>query len=429
MPEIKNEEIKTTDKPKAQFELPNRRGWARYFIVPIILLVALACAGIGYYYFSKPVSVVVPEEKPVEQEEVKVKAGTSFYLTMDSEGDSSVEKAVRLYQYSANSSEDDEQILEIKEKFFDVIGEVGEYKYIVSAVNKIYLLDASKAKVDLLFELAENPLIRDVSVSEDGKWLAYGRNYEGAENGKSGGAIWLYNFETKEQKELVKKTELGLYQGFGVNGWRNSDKELIVSGLGGDAGATWGDIYQVNVATGSIAAVNPVTEKNKMDFLRGNLSPDGDKWVYAHCEQSDVASQEKDNYGACASGTELRVYDFGTKEIKTVYQNLRYDNNENKSALRVFLGYEWQDDNNIIAVAPGAILDISVSSKKVEEVYLFDQFDPMAFKNRWLQIMDVTEDQIVFYRDDSWYVFDRTSQKLIGIDKKKQKETILHWLN
>ncbi len=429
MPEIQNQEIKPIDNSKAQFELPQRRGLAKYFIVPIILIVGLACAGLGYYYFTKPVSVVVPEEKPVEKEEVKVKAGTNFYVTMDSEGDSSVDKAVRLYQYSTNSNEDDKQILETKEKFFDVIGEVGDYEYVVSAVNKLYLLDAAKGKVDLLFELVENPLIRGVSVSEDKKWLAYARNFEGAPSGKSGGSIWLYNFETKEQKEIVKKTELGLYQGFGINGWRNSDKELIVSGLGGDAGATWGDIYQVNVATGELVKVNPVPEKDKMEFLRGNLSPDGDKWVYSHCEQPDAAALEKDGSNACTSGAELRVYDFGTKEIKTVYQNLRYDNNVDKSSLRVFLDYKWQDNNNIVAVVPGAILDISSGSKKVEEVYLFDQFEPMAYRNRWLQLMDVTEDQIVFYRDNVWQVFDRTSQKLITIDKKKQKETILHWLN
>ena len=426
MPEIKIE----TPKPEAQFELPKRRGIAKYLIVPIILLVALACVGAGYYYFTKPISVVVPEEKPVQEEEVKVKAGASFYLTMDSEGDSAVDKAVRLYQYSQDSSEEDKQILEIKEKNFSVIGEMGDFRYIVNSENKISLLDASKGKIDLLFELAENPLIRDVAVSEDKQWLAYARNYEGNEaNGKSGGSIWLYNFETKEQKEIVKKTELGVYQGFSINGWRNSDKELIVSGLGGDAGAVWGDIYQVNIATGELVKVNPVVEKDKMDFLRGDLSPDGNKWVYSHCEQPDVASREKDNYGACTSGAELRVYDFGTKEVKPIYQNLRYDNNEDKSVLRTFGEYKWEDDNNIIAVVPGAILDISSGTKKVEEVYLFDLYDPMAFKNRYMSLMDVSEDQVVFYRDDAWQVFDRASQKLVNIDKKKQKETLLHWLN
>ncbi len=426
MPEINNNEV----KPIAQFVIPERRRSIKYIAIPLVIIVVLACAWIAYAMLSQPTTPVVTPEPTPQKEEPNIKAGTSFYLATDTEGDSSVEKTTRLYQYSADATSEDKQILETKEKFFDVLTPMGDYTYLASsAEGKLFLLDANTQKIELLFELAENPMLRNVAISEDKKWLAYARNYEGSGNGKSGGAIWLYNFETKEQKELVKKTELGLYQGFSVLGWRDNDKELIVSGLGGDGPGVWGDIYQVNVATGAMVKVMPVAEKNQMEFLRGTLSPNGDKWLYTHCEQPDQASRDKDNYDACTSGTELRTYNFKTKETKTVYQNLRYDNNAEKSALRIFLGLQWEDDSNVIAVVPGAILDISIGNSKVEEVYLYDQYNPMNFKNNYIQLQDVSETEIVFNVEDEWRVFDRRSQKIVTINKNKQKETIIHWLN
>lgn len=427
MPEINNNEV----KPTAKFVIPERRRSIKYIAIPLVIIVVLVCAWIAYAMLSQPAAPMATPAPTTQEEEPQIKAGTSFYLATDSEGDSSVEKTTRLYQYSADATSEDQQILETKEQFFDVLTPMGDYTYLASsAEGKLFLLDVNTQKVELLFELAENPMLRNVAISEDKKWLAYARNYEGSGTGKSGGAIWLYNFETKEQKELVKKTELGLYQGFSVLGWRDSDSELIVSGLGGDAGATWGDIYQVNVATGALVKVNPVAEKNKMQFLRGTLSPNGDKWLYTHCEQLEQASSDKeDSYDACTSGAELRTYNFITKETKTVYQNLRYDKNAEKSALRIFLDTKWQDDNNVIAVVPGAILDISIGNSKVEEVYLYDQYNPMNFKNHYIQLQDLSETEIVFNVEDEWRVFDRRSQKIVTINKNKQKETIIHWLN
>ncbi len=429
MPEI-NSQSPVSD-PK--FILPQRRSWVKYIMIPIIVILVLACAAILYIQFSKPTATPAPVPAPVK-EDVKVKSGTSFYLATESDGDSSVERATRLYQYSADSATQDVQILETKEKFFDVLTKYNQpYTYIAkNATNKFFILDANAGKIDLLFELAEDPMVREVAVSEDKTMMAYARNFEGSENGKSGGSIWTYNFETKTQKEIVKKTELGLYQGFSVLGWRDNDKELIVSGLGGDAGATWGDIYQVNIATGAMVKVMPVAEKNQMEFLRGTLSPNGDKWLYTHCEQPDEVAREKEgefNGGACISGTELRTYDFGTKDIKTVYKNLRYENNNDKNILRVVMDYKWESNTNIIASVPGAILAITIGKDVAEEIYLFDRYVPQNFKNNYLQLRNVNKNQLVFNDGENWKIFDRNSDKLVELNRDNKKETIIHWLD
>jgi hypothetical protein len=427
MPEIQNQ----TPKPEPKFILPQRRGYLKYLLTPIILIVLAAVAWILYMQFSKPVTTTtVPTPA---HEDAQVKSGTSFYLAVDSEGDSNTEKTTRLYQYDPNATADDNKIAQTNAKFFDVLTKYNQpYTYIASSADhKFYTLNAATGKIEQLFELDQDPMSREVAVSDDKQWLAYARNYEGSEAGKSGGEIWLYNFETKEQKQLVKKTELGLYEGFSVLGWRNNDKEIIVSGLGGDAGATWGDIYDVSIATGELVKVNPLPEKDATDFLRGSLSPDGDKWLYAHCEKPDTGSTQAggSNYGACVSGTELRTYDFNTKDIKTVYQNLRYDNNADKNSLRVIGDYKWEDNNTIVAAVPGAILEIALTNSKAEEVYTFDQYKPQDFSNHPIQLRNASKDQIVFNRDDNWEVYDRASNKLVVINKSKDKETIIHWLD
>ncbi|HEX3099749.1 MAG TPA: hypothetical protein VHQ41_02130, partial [Patescibacteria group bacterium] len=77
----------------------------------------------------------------------------------------------------------------------------------------------------------------------------------------------------------------------------------------------------------------------------------------------------------------------------------------------------------------GAILEIALTNSKAEEVYTFDQYKPQDFSNHPIQLRNASKDQIVFNRDDNWEVYDRASNKLVVINKSKDKETIIHWLD
>lgn len=429
MPEINTNQVKgpdpkqTTTEPR--FQIPaRRRGYSRFIIIPIVMIIFGA---VGWFVYGKIADQTTSPDPVVEQPKVeeKIPAGTAYYLASDSESGEA-----RLYQFNADTAQPDKKIAEIKEKNVFVLGKyVAPYTYVINIGNDLLILDAKTGKTEKLFTLPDKTYTRAVAVSSDKQWLAYAQNYEGSDNGKSGGEIFVYNIETKEQKQIVKKTELGLYQGYSILGWRDNDKELIVNDLGGDAGAVWGNLSQVNVATGTVTKVAPLPEKEAMDFLRGQLSPDGNKWLFEHCEKPDLTKSEGIGDRACASGAELRTYDFDTKEIKTVYQNLRYDNNVEKNSLRVFIDFIWQDDSNIIASVPGAILDISIGTGKAEEIYKFDGSNPQNYKNHYLQIENVNSNQIVFTDEGNWNILDLKSGKVILVNKIKDKEVISYWLN
>lgn len=436
MPEIK-ETTQTTETPKKLFELPPRNSWLKKLMVLAALIVALSAGWFGRAYIQEaeaPEAQVIPMNDR-ENSNAAPESVLAYYLATDN-GTEEVQGSLktRLYQYSGNSEVADVKIGDVDQKPFRIIGKhIASHKYFgVNNANDVFIFDATSGKSENLFTMESNGLLREVAVSKDGNLLAYARNYEGSGTGKSGGEIWTYNLETKEQKQLVAKTELGLYQGFSILAWRNNDAELIVSGLGGDAGATWGDLYQVNTATGALTKVNAGAEKDRMDFLRGRLSPNGNLWLYTFCAQPDTAVREKEGLpfgNACTSGTELRTYDFATKQTKKVYQNLRYDNNVDKSSLRTFMSYDWQDDATVIAFVPGQAMSIAINSGTVTELFKYDGSNPQNFVNNYKQIESATKDYVVFYSDEGWFIYNYNSRKLTSLNVSARNETVSNWLD
>lgn len=412
------------------FELPtsNHRNYWKFFLV-LVGLIALGTGGyFAYSAYSKPAPAPVVET-PQEPEEKIIPEGTRYYLAYNED-----DTEARIYRYSENSSEPDEKIASIPQKNLSIIGKYTKpYTYVThdAVGNKLQLLDATTGKLEQFFDVPKTSIVGQVAVSEDKKFLAYGRTYEGGE--KDGyGELWLYNIETKEQKQLGEKIPLKLYQVISVIGWRDNDSKLVVSAVGGDAGAVWGDIYEADTQTGKLTTLTKPEDANLMGFLFGRLSPDANQWLYEFCATPDTEVREKNDgfFEACTSGAELRIYDFVSQQTKTIYQNFRYEDNVDKSALRTFMSYVWQDNKTIIAAVPGALLSIPVSTPdKTTEILSYDRFTPQDFKNDFLNIDSATPGSIVFSRSETWHVFDRVSQKLVNINTFDRKERITVWLN
>jgi Galactose oxidase, central domain len=422
MPEIKNQEV-PPQKPESQFVLPTRRGYSRWIIVPIALVIILWAAWFAYGKIAHQTTSPDPEVVEQSKTETKISLNNAYYLTYDVPN----YETASIYQYSGDGKPD---ILtgQIKEKNLELLGKyVKPYTYIVKGEgSKLQILDASSAKLDPLFDIPDNAIIRDTQLSSDNLWLAYGRSYEDGEN-KSYGEIWLYNLETKEQKQIGAKIPLSMYQAISIVGWRNNDTELIVSAIGGDAGAIWGDIFQVNVPSNKIDKLTVVADKEANGFVAGRLSPSKDQWLFQYCEKPDTG--EDNSLVPCPDGTQLRTYDFGTKELKTVYQNLRYADNADKNILRTFMDYEWQDDGTIIAAVPGAMLSISTKeTDKATELFTYNRSNPQDFKNSYIGLQNDVGGRIVFNRAESWFVFDYDSKKIIDLNPASRNEAIYYWL-
>jgi hypothetical protein len=417
-------EIKTSPNPENRFVIPRRKFSAWHFVVPILLIAALAG---GWFAHALIPNATAPEANviPKEEEDETPSSTGIYYTTTDN-----TSKETHLYSYMGSSDIPDIKVGDINTNALGVHGKYIEPNtYVVSTDDtKIQILDAKTGDLETLVGLDSQGYLRETAVSNDKKWLAYGLTQEGTPNTSD---IWLYNIETKEKKQLVKKTELGTYQGFSVLGWRNDDQELIVSALGGDAGAMWGDIYQVTVATGVMTKVTPASTAAMPYFIRGTLSPNNNVWLYTFCTTPERESDGMFTASEpCTTGTEIRTYDFSTKQTKTVFHNLRFDNNINKNLLRSVLSMLWLDDKTIIAAIPGAIIEIDAGSKdKVTDLLMFDRNDPSAFKTNYISLVSASPEQIVFMRENGAQVLDRVSKKVELLNTDARSEFFSNWLD
>ncbi len=437
MPEIKNT-IKTNSKSKedslrslmsneTKFELPEKRRFSIWrLIFPVLLIAALVG---GWFARDLVPNAEAPEAYVIEKDDSKNSTSNNLagYYLAHGPGEQ-----LNLYSYSSDPRFSDAKVTGVDALSVNVLGKYMQPdSYLVSTDGggkAIQIFNVKTGKLETLVETGEQGYLRSVAVSSDSKWLAYGLTYEGNPNMSD---LWLYNLETKEKKELIKKTQQQTYQGYSVLAWRNNDKELIVSALGGDAGAVWGDIYQVNVETGAATKVTPVPAAAMNYFIRGTLSPDGNLWAYTFCQTPEKNSTEI--FAAsepCTTGTEIRTYDFTTKQTKTVFHNLRFDNNVDKNKLRSVLDMKWQNDKTLIAAIPGAIVELDVSAKdKFIDLLIFDRTNPQNFKSNYLSLLSVSSERIVFMRENGPQVFDRLSKKTTVLNFDTRGEDLQYWFN
>lgn len=429
MPEINN-----TVKTEPQFSIPAREKTKLVNIIwPIITLVFFAVGWFGHGYLL-PSVIQVPNEQVIpEKTEETVSAIDSYYLTSNPS-----DTTINLYGHNKGSSFPDTKIASFKSPAISVLGKYIEPNtYLVNlnvSPGKMEVLNAETGKIETLLEVDPSGYFRAVAISEDKKWLAYGITTEGQPNSSE---IWLYNLETKQKKVLVPKTEQKIYQGYAILGWRNDDQELIVSALGGDAGAIWGDVYQVNVTSGTMTKVTPVPDSAMHNFLRGKLSPDGNSWLYQYCQtptkENAQNSTETDGFGGvgCDSGAELRTYNFATKKTSSVYHNNRYSDNTKKSSLQTIIDFIWQDDSNVLAVVPGAIIKLSVGSSETSEkvLYEFDSINPMEYQHNPINLISASTGQVVFSHNEGIEILDLVSQKIEHLILNGTKESFSDWLS
>lgn len=443
MPEIKATTKSTTTEstPPVEklFELPPRRKWnAWYLVVPILLMFAL----VGGWFMRVFVHEASAPEAVIPAKEVEKdmpKQSNIYYTTItnstgaNSSSTDSSGKLVRLYNYMGSSDTPDVKIADINSNVINVLGKyIKPNTYLVSTSEPgIKILNAKTGQLESLINIDNQGVPRDVAISSDHKWLAYGLTYEGTDDTSRTSELWLYNLETQQKKVLVEKTEMTKHQGFAVLGWRNDDQELIVSALSEDDGVVSGDIYQVMVATGDMTKVTPASSTAMPYFIRGVLSPDNNVWAYTFCEKPDTGiSNPITTSQPCTSGSEIRTYNFGTKQTESVFQNLRFENSPDKNLLRSVLSLVWQDDKTIVAAIPGAIIEIDANAKdKVVDLVRYDLNDPTMFQKNQIHLISATPEQIVFERNQGAQVFDRVSKKIEVLNTEARSETFSSWLN
>lgn len=266
-------------------------------------------------------------------------------------------------------------------------------KYLFGDENKIYILDVSSGQLQEIFSINKNEgNFMDAAMSNDKNKIAFSLDTDPEMYRNKKAELWIYDLKTK-QKNKIFEDVLGLYTGMSVLGWGDSDKYIVLREMGGDAGAIWGGVIIVDTKS----PYNVQKINNDRNFLLGHLSPNGNLWLYFECDKPTGEHPIEDRT-ECEEGEQLKVYDFRTKETKSVYRNISHGNNTMKGKLRTVSGSIWQNDDSIIFSIPDGIYKLVLSTQAATELYKFEWNDPEEVFNQPTYLTLADNDFIVFER-------------------------------
>ncbi len=404
-------------------------------LVAIIALLLLA--GGGYYLYTNSDQFVNRQDR-INTGELNIEDGNNssddsttasenIYYAVDSVQGSGDDHKFDIYKFNGELGITDTKLATGQNYPYFGGKYVQDDSYVYVAGNSIYVFQAKTGQIEKLLSFNDKATSRRVALSHDRSQLAYGINYEGPgpnfPNGDAG-EIWLFDVKTNQSRKIAGMKQLGLYQGFSVEGWSSDDKQLVVTSRGGDAGAVWGDVYLVDVATGKFQVVSQPPEA-KIGFVLGQLSPSGDQWLYHYCARpNDAVEGELSQQRPCPDGEEAIIYNFATQKNELVYRNRLFGDNVDANKLRIIPSAIWQDDEHVLVVVPSAVLRVELKTGKAEKIYTFDPYHPQNIFTHGFSLATAHGNLVVFQRyngPDGTYVLNTATQKVVEIGSNQDR--------
>lgn len=326
-----------------------------------------------------------------------------------------------IYRFSSDISEIDQPLI-INNQHLRIYGKyLGKNEILTSDKNNLYSTNVVTGEQEIIITSETGKIITGASVNSNKNQLVYSTT-EG--NGMEGtGEVWLYNLNTKETQRIFQRS-LGIYAVLSVLGWNDDNSKIVTLEAAGDAGLVGGVLHLID-ADAPYAATEIIVDESKEYFVRGKLSPDGRKWLYAHCA-TPLTSQSVPG-STCSAGEELFVYDFESSKHQSIYKNISHGDNISNDKLRIIFSSAWLDNDTVAFSNPDGIYKTSIISPQPVELYRFTWSSPEDINKNRTDVVLAGNKYVVFQRYgiyDGTFILDTKSKKVSEISQAVSGEAV-----
>lgn len=327
-----------------------------------------------------------------------------------------------IYRFSNDISEIDQPLI-INNQHLRIYGKyLGKNEILTSDKNNLYSTNVVTGEQEMIIAGETGKIITGASVNLTKNQLVYSVT-EG--NGMEGtGEVWLYNLSTKKTQMIFQKS-LGIYTVLSMRGWNGSNSKIVILEAAGDAGLVGGVLRLINADAPYAPTEIIVDESIKTGFVRGKLSPDGRKWLYAYC--STPQNSQSDPGTNCPTGEELFVYDFESSKHHSIYKNISHGNNISADKLRIIFSSMWLDNDTVAFSNPDGIYKTSIVLPQTVELYRFTWSSPEDINKNRTDIVLAGNKYIVFQRYGIYggtFILDIKSKKVSEISQAVSGEAV-----
>lgn len=327
-----------------------------------------------------------------------------------------------IYRFSSDISDIDQPLI-TKNQHLRIYGKyLGKNEILTSDKNNIYSTNVVTGEQEMIITGETGTIITGVSVNSNKSQLVYSVT-EG--NGMEGtGEVWLYNLNTKETQRIFQRS-LGIYAVLNVLGWNDDNSKIVTLEAAGDAGLVGGVLRLIDADAPYAATEIIVDESIKEGFVRGKLSPDGRKWLYAYCA-TPLNSQSVPGT-TCPAGEELFVYDFESSKHQSIYKNISHGDNISNDKLRIIFSSMWLDNDTVAFSNPDGIYKTSIILPQPVELYRFAWSSPEEINENRTDLVLTGNKYIVFQRYGIYggtFILDIKSKKVSEISQAIAGEVV-----
>jgi len=404
------------------------------FVLAGLLLVALAVLVIVFFDVSKIKDKVqtVIEPFPIQKEDNLLPIFYHF-KSYDYISDDVGPGSLYIYQLSSDLNENDRLVKKLDTEY-EVVDSSGGKAVLVYNKAKMFLLDLLSGEMNpVAGAIAEDRILGDVKLISDKDILVYISTKNNNSEISVDSYLHILNLVTGDRKDLFLKDSSPLYSGFFIRAVSDDLENFILVEGGGDGGGAWSKGYFLDIQSGSLTYLDPITEESSFweddripgfynPLALGLLNDNGTKSAFVErvdYDKQDIVNDKSDYLNGCLKevdlyknkGQAINVVNLQGENLRMIYTNLEFENNFCHNRVRRVDNLLWLDNETILFSTPSAIFKAHADGSFMEMIYEFERIDDPKTVSR--PIISQFYDHFVMFDDGA--VIDLDTDKIIKV--------------